>query len=127
MHPAIVIVLEWVVRCCCIAAASFRVLGLGLAGASGTSWQFLPAMALFYFALAPKPGAFQWKFAMTSGLVFVVGLAALGRELYIYPREISMFECAEVGLLLISMVRHITHAFGGSAKERQWPDFRSRC
>lgn len=108
-----------VLRGLSIALAGFRILGLGLAGVSGTSWQFLPASVLLYFALAPKPRASAWKYVAVSGLFFVVGCSALVAELYRYPDEAPMLRCGELTLLALSMISHVVYA-NWKVRESEW-------
>jgi hypothetical protein len=93
-----------------VGLAAFRVLGLSLSGASDTSWQFIPAFVLLYFALAPKPGAAAWKYVAVSALLFVVGGSALVAELRIHPNEAPGLRYVELGLLSASMVLYVIYA-----------------
>ncbi len=120
MHPVIIISFALVLRVLSVAfpqrSASS---GLGLAGASSTSWQFLPAFVLLYFAFAPKPRASAWRYVAVSGLFFVVGSSALIAELYRYPEEAPMVRYGEFTLLALSLLLHVVYA-NWKEREDEW-------
>jgi hypothetical protein len=122
MHPVMVIVVSSLLRLAALALAAFRVLGLSLAGASGTSWQFLPAFVLLYFALAPKPSVGAWKYVAVSGLLLIAGSWALIVELHQHPDEAPGLRYAELELLAASVLLHVIYA--GWTKGSDWGKWR---
>jgi quinol-cytochrome oxidoreductase complex cytochrome b subunit len=110
VHPVVIIVAVLFLRVVSVAFAAFRILGLGLAGASDMSWNFLPAYALLYFAFAPKPGASEWKYVTVSAVLFIVGSWALLAELHRYPDQAPRLTWMEFGILVASMLLHIIYA-----------------
>lgn len=110
MHPVMIIVFASLLRVASVVLAGFRILGLSLAGASDTSWQFLPAFVLLYFALAPKPGPAAWKYVAVSALLFLGGSSALVAELRQYPNEAPALRYVEFGLLAASVLLHVIYA-----------------
>ena len=119
VHPAMIISFAVLLRCVSLGFSGFRILGLGLGGASDTSWQFWPAFVLAYFSFAPKPRALAWGYVTVSGLFFLVGCSALVAELYLYPDSAPTHRYMELALLALSMLMHIGYA-NWKVRDSEW-------
>ncbi len=104
------IVISVALRLACLALGAFRVLGLGLASAVGTSWQFIPSFAMFYFAISPKPRASSWPHVLLSGTMFVAAAVSIVAELTGFRGEGVKIRMTELIVLMCSLATHLGYA-----------------
>jgi hypothetical protein len=110
VHPVAILLIAVLLRVGCFVAAVFRMFGLSLAGGADLLEPHLPALALLYFAISPKPGASAKVHLAISSSVYLTGLIVDAVEIYRWP-EIWTPRAVEMVLLTLSLALHIAYVF----------------
>lgn len=110
MHPVAVLLVGVLLRIGCLVLAGFRMLGLSLAGGADLIGPHVPALALLYFAISPKPRASAKVHLAISSAIFLAGVIADGIELRTWP-ESGTLRVVEIVLLTLSFATHVGYAF----------------
>ncbi len=106
MHPVGILLIGVLLRVGCLVLAGFRMLGLSLAGGADLFAPHVPALALLYFAISPKPRASAKVHLVISSAMFFSGALADGIELGAWP-DSGTLRVVELVLLTLSYAAHV--------------------
>lgn len=110
MHPAVTLILSVFLRVGCLILGGFRLFAVSLSGGGDLLIPQLPAFALLYFAIAPKPRAGQRIYVAVATAVFLLGVIPTAFDLAAGAETGFVFHVAEILLLALSIASHVAHA-----------------
>ena len=109
LHPALIVLVQILLRMACFVVAAGRALGLSLADGANTFWPYVPALALLYFSASPKPLPLQWRYVAISTLISLFALIVMILELPKRPAYAGYYQGLESAVLLMSTLAHIAY------------------
>lgn len=110
MHPAVTLILSVLLRVGCLLLAGFRLFAVSLSGVGDLLMPQLPAFALLYFAIAPKPRSGQRIYVAVSSAVFLSGVIPAALDAAAGAETGFAFHVGEMLLFTFSIASHVGHA-----------------